>query len=205
MPKIKRPKAPKTPTKIDDNFTLDVIEASIKEYANFVKVACSEVSKENNLARTRVKILKNDLAELQKEKSLPSRVTAVKKLYDDFAEYVKELPEEGDESEGLKNGDNPKSVKVTGKDSCPKDCDDDYFDTLIAALKKPKTYAYTKTTNSWTPDLGKQTGHADGKNWKAYVDAEEGSGTKWRMQFSMDYDEEEEELTVKINYCKIGH
>jgi hypothetical protein len=142
---------------------------------------------------------------LQKEDNLPSRSSAVEKLYENFNAWVAELPEEADEKEGLKNGDNPKSVKLTGATKCPKGCDEDYHATLIAALKKPKSYSYTKNNNSWTPDLGKQTGHADGKGWKAYVDAEDGAGTKWRMGFSMDYDEMDEELTVDINYCKIGH
>ncbi|RYE97401.1 MAG: hypothetical protein EOO77_39110 [Oxalobacteraceae bacterium] len=190
---------------MDEKFTLAPIEGKIVEFVKFVKSACNGTGKENGLARDRAKFLVRDLMELKKEKSLPSRVSAVELLYKNFGDCVKDLPEESEEAEGLKNGAHPKKVIVKGMIKCPKGCDEDQHAKLIKLLKNPKSFTYTKSDRSWTPDLGKQTGHADGKNWKAYVDAETGSGTKWRMGFSMAFEEVDEELTVDINYCKIGH
>jgi len=205
MPTLKPPTPiGKAPT-VDEKFTLAPIEAKIVDYVKYVKSACNGAGKENELARNRAKFLVRDLMELKKEQSLPSRSSAVELLYKNFAEWVKDLPEETQEADGLKDGANPKKVKVTGMTKCPTGCNADHHEKLIKLLKSPKSFYYTKSTRSWTPDLGKQTGHADGKNWKAYVDAETGSGTKWRMGFSMAFEEVDEELTVNINYCKIGH
>ena len=150
------------------------------------------------------KFLVRDLAILKKEKpdELASRLTAVQLLYKNFSLWVKDLPEDAEEQEGLKDGDHPKKMVITGMKKCPFACNARYHADLMKALANVKSFTYTKSNRSWTPDLGKQTGHADGKGWKAYVDAADGKGTEWRMGFTMDYDED---LTVNINYCEVGH
>jgi hypothetical protein len=199
MPSVKRPTAPRVP-KVDDKFTLDVIEGKIKDFVKFVKVACVGVGKDKALARDRAKFLVRDLMELKKEKSpLITRSSAIELLYKNFAEWVEALPE------GMKKGAHPKKVVLAGNKKCPKGCNEDYHETLIEEMGKAKNYSFDPSDNSWTPDFGKQTGHADGKNWKAYVDAEDGKGTKWRLGFSMAFEQVDEVLTVTINWCKLGH
>ena len=206
MPTIKRPDIIKKAPKVDEHFTLELIEGKIKDSIKFVKAACDGAGKEKQQARDHAKFLVRDYTELKNDRSgLVSRSSAVERLYKDYNEWVAELPEEAEEQEGMKRGAHPKTVKLEGNKKCPKGCDDEYHDTLITAMKKASNYSYDPRDSSWEPDFGKQTGHADGKNWKAYLDAADGAGTKWRLGFSMSFDEVDQQLTVTINYCKIGH
>ena len=133
---------------------------------------------------------------------IKSRLGAIKQVYEVYSTafaIVDALP-----PPAKKRLVNPKSIKISGdmksklKGSRKAELESGY-DHLLKEMKKPKNYVQQQVDGMFSPTYNKHEAHVSGKgnSWKAYI--EEGTkNSKWRLYFVMSYDEDKEELTLKL-------
>ena len=122
-------------------------------------------------------------------------------------------PSPGDPSKRtIKSGSKPPHVKLVNKGadlkSSPHPGD---LKDLIKQMQKTASYAYSGsagTCDGWVPSFNQHNAHTDSgtRGYKAYIDQPtNGTGTKWRLYFHMNFDLAKKTLVVTMTDVKQDH
>jgi hypothetical protein len=140
---------------------------------------------------------------------IKSRLGAIKQVYEVYSGAFSVVDKM--DPPAKKRLVNPKSIKISGdmksklKGSRKSELESGY-DHLLKEMKKPKNYVQQQVDGMFSPTYNKHEAHVSGKgnSWKAYI--EEGTkNSKWRLYFVMSYDEDKEELTLKLTKAVEDH
>jgi hypothetical protein len=140
---------------------------------------------------------------------IKSRLGAIKQVYEVYSGAFSVVDKM--DPPAKKRLVNPKSIKISGdmksklKGSRKSELESGY-DDLLKEMKKPKNYVQQQVDGMFSPTYNKHEAHVSGKgnSWKAYI--EEGTkNSKWRLYFVMSYDEDKEELTLKLTKAVEDH
>lgn len=123
-------------------------------------------------------------------------------------------PPSGDKSaRNIRRNSTPPHVAVRNKGAnlkaCPANFVGDLKD-LIKLMGKTASYTYVGGTGSskgWAPKFnGHQCHEQPGKGWKAYIDEPSmGTGTTWRLYFTLDFDVPKRTLNVDLTQVSEDH
>jgi hypothetical protein len=106
----------------------------------------------------------------------------------------------------------PKHVKVANRAPNLKDgakAAPDDMKHLLSEMGKTANYTYSgKTLNGWVPKIPGHSSHEESSigGWKAYIDEPSmGLGTKWRLMFTTDFNQDTQTLVVTLMSAELGH